>query len=193
MLSLRSLFLALTLLVPTGALAGSVSFEVLTGVGPEYDFSSVHNSVGCYRDGVWYCGGDTRDITGNLTGEQDGLVFTDIKGQVVINNVSHKVSGNLDFSVAKGAKVGSIEIGEYGVFHFMNVKQWGPTNSYNGDEDLIALWGETVSTEGDGVGGWATDLGLRVSPAPGIPEPGAALVFGLGALIVGRASRSRRA
>lgn len=187
---LISMTLALGLFVPAAALATPVVLEVQQGSSGMFSYSLLHAAGGCELDGFWRCGEIFGAINGTLTADQTGNVFDSIAGTLTFNSANHTVSGALDFGVAAGEIMGSLTIGSMGTFYFYQDRH-GTTvaNTYDG-VDMVYLWGQNFAPSLTPTGD-AVDLAFKVSPA--IPEPSAAVVFGLGILLVGaRGRRTRR-
>ncbi len=186
---LRSQLTLLLLLCPTAALSIPVTLSVQTGGVPGFSYSWLHTADACPHGGYWMCGTQPNQaVTGSLTANQNGNAFAGIAGSLVIGGTRHVVSGSLNFSVAAGASLGNLTIGSLGTFDFVNAQLSGPANGYAGN--VISLWGQNFAPSKTPVkGGYGVDLSLKVSPA--IPEPTAALVFALGALVARGAARRR--
>ncbi|MCP5058056.1 MAG: hypothetical protein GY937_15225 [bacterium] len=189
MLLVRSLTVLVLLMAPIQALAIPVTLDVQTGSVPGFSYSWLHAADACGSGGYWMCGTTpNQTVTGSLTANQTGNAFSGISGNLLIGATSQVVSGSLDFSVASGASLGSLTIGSLGTFDFVNQNMSGPANGFSGG--VISLWGQNFAPSKTPVkGGYGIDLSFKVSPA--IPEPSAALVFGLGALIVRTGARRR--
>jgi len=198
----RPLLLLLVLLLPSSVFALPVRLDVFNGSSGGMGFSSVHETTGCELNGYWRCGPSTPIAatagTGfGLTANFDGVSrFDQITGSLSIGGVSHVVSGALDFGVAAGQQIGELTVQGFGTFLFVNDRHgtaiantWNPTAPRTGD---LYLWGQTFAPTAPGAkppAGWGIDLGMSARP---IPEPSAALVFGLGALLVGANRRRGR-
>ncbi len=198
---LRSVILVLALLAPSATLAVPVQLDVLGGSAGGLGFSTLHAATGCELGGFWRCGARTPIETSaasglSLTANFDGTNrFDSIAGNLMVGGVSRVVSGALDFGVAAGQTIGQIQISGFGTFSFVNDRHgtqvantWNPGATGSG---IAYLWGQTFAPTGPGMkppAGWGVDFGLSARP---IPEPSAAVAFGIGALLVA-AARGRR-
>jgi len=188
---LAALLLVAGLLAPASALAARVDVTLFNGTSGNFGHSTLHSADGCELNGYWRCGSQKAGVVGLLQADLNGIAFTNITGNVTINAVSYAVSGALDFGVAAGQQIGSLTIGSLGTFDFMNLRH-GTTvaNTWDPTTGLLYLWGQDFApTSTAPAGGLGIDLGANVAP---IPEPTAALVFGLGTLLVASGKRRRR-
>ncbi len=197
-----------------------VSVEPWRTVDGNFAFSVLHSASGgvMTRGGMdFHTGGPVEhgfshprqlldgDLTDSVLSLEAGSLQLD--GGVVFD-VRHSV---LDFRVSPGSRIGSIGYDlvdggsiESGAFHFYAFDFTDGACDANGLclEGEYRLWGNNWENAAgpppignvllDGV--LATrhrgiDLWGRVSPA--VPEPGAALLFGLGTIVVGHATRRR--
>jgi hypothetical protein len=200
----RSIVLFLALALPTSTLAVPVRLDLQSGSQGGMGFSTIHNASGCELNGYWRCGNPRYDIKSTassglfLTADFNAGAFTSITGNMIVGGVQQSISGALDFSVGAGQTIGQLTVSNYGTFTFVNDRHgtqiantWSPSGS-TGTGNFF-LWGQTFAPTAAGLapppGGWGMDLGVS---SRAIPEPSAALAFGIGALLIG-ASRKRRA
>lgn len=200
---------ALRFLIPTLALVvGSSSASAATLVdihlesGSEggFGFSTLHSAEGSctWITDYQFCmnGRQRTSVSGVLHAEQHGLVLQGIQGELALGTGSVlTVSDGVIDLTGEEDEFGSFLETDLGTFHFYNHSFAGPANGFDGES--LRLWGNNWSNEGIGDPGgdherWGLDLGGKVGSAP-VPEPGAALAFGLGTVILRSGLRRRRA
>lgn len=189
MVRLRYSLLLLALCVPLSTSAATVNLTSLTGSVSGFSFSSIYSPDGCQSGGFYLCGSQSQAVTGaTLIANQTGSAFDNISGSVLIGGMRHKLTGNLDFEAPQGAPIGQLTIRDIGTFDFVNTAFTGPANGYS--DNKVWLSGQTFSPQ---VQPGTEDFGLGIAfeVTPAIPEPSAALAFGIGALLI-RASTRRR-
>ena len=211
----RALLVAFAVLVPASAQAVPINYDIVTGGGPGFQFSYIHaatNTLG--MDPYYPSGTKLFSLTGQLSGDWTGGVFTvvgtsnlDAEGLVAWNlgeiwdleitggaiAVSGTVAqGSLDYTLYDtGGSVYSS-----GTFYFDPVDFGGAGPNAISTSDL-ALWGNNwdVSqlSRDDFVAGGGTALGIDLGgPGTLVPEPTGFLLFAIGALVTGAATRRAR-
>ena len=189
MVRLRYLLLLLALCVPLSASAATVKLTSLTGSVSGFSFSSLFTPNGCQSGGFYLCGSQSQAVTGaTLIANQSGSAFNNINGSVLIGGMRHKLTGNLDFEASQGAPIGQLTIRGIGTFDFVNTAFTGPANGYT--DNKVWLSGQTFSPQVQ-PGNEDLGLGIAFEVTPAIPEPSAALAFGVGALLVRAGARRR--
>ena len=200
----KSIFaLALLILLPLTAAATSVtmSVEPWQTYDGNFGYSVIHAPTGEIQYGF---SGPTQYLTGDLTGS----VLTLDGGSLALNggSIFNVQASVLDFGVGNGQLIGAlgyqlVDVGgsvENGSFYFYNHDYSDGQCDANGlcsDSGVYRLWGsnwDDGSADGQKIRvNRGIDLGGQIVSAP-VPEPSAALLFGLGSLVVGR-RRHRRA
>jgi hypothetical protein len=117
-------------------------------------------------------------MSGTLHGDLVDGKLLNLSGVVDVSgatNAAFQVKGFFDFT--PGGVGGELVFDGLGMFSFANAPMSGPANSFDGTH--LYAWGGIRSRDGYRMG---MDIGGRVVPA--VPEPSAALLFGLGSLVV---------
>ncbi len=169
------------LLASSSSTAIPVELILETGSKRGFTYSLIHTCT------HWSCmsGVATDWLSGTLEGhlDEEGRL-TDLSGTIHSDQgTSWAATGFFDFT--PGGVGGELLLEGFGTFEFENRAMSGPANGFENGE--LFAWGG-MSRGGQFVRG--IDIGGRVVPA--VPEPSAALLFGLGALVIGGGVRRRR-
>ena len=162
------------LLASITAKATPVEFVLQTGSQSGFTYSLIHT---CEH---WNCmsGVATDWLSGTLEGHMDAEGrLLDLSGTIYSDRgTSFLTTGYFDFTT--GGDGGALHLEGLGLFEFANMPMAGPANSFQNGE--LFAWGG-ITRGGQYVLGM--DIGGRVVPA--VPEPSAALLFGIGAVVIG--------
>jgi len=191
---LQGLSLVVALALPAGAWAVPVTLAINTGSQGGMSFSFLHSADSCELNGFWRCGSNINAVTaGALTADQSGIAFSNIQGSFSAGGTTYAVTGgSLDFGAAAGTVLGHLDVTGLGTFTFYNLRHGTQiANTFDAASGTGFLWGQTFAPSSVAQKGWGIDLGFTAAPA--IPEPNAALLFGVGGLIVLRRSRRSKA
>lgn len=168
-------------LLSSAAQAIPVALTIGDGYVPGFKYSQLHT---CH-DQSCMSGWNLGDMSGELIGDLKDGVLLNLEGEIHIGgvvNTTYQTSGYFDFT--DGGAGGKLLLEGLGEFEFANTILAGPANSFDGTN--IYAWGGLHGNCGYRYG---MDLGGTVGP---VPEPSAALLFGMGTLVVGAHSRRRR-
>ncbi|MFQ5697145.1 MAG: hypothetical protein ACE5IL_02540 [Myxococcota bacterium] len=187
--------LAIGVPLPAGALP--VAIDLSMGTNGSFGFSDLHAATGSeilVNGNSYFASGTASMLTGTLFADLQGNVFSGIHGALRYSGALGSgsltvVGGSLDFGVAPDTMLGSLKTLELGEFFYLNHTFAGTANSFDGQN--LRLWGNNWNAITEIAGPtnrFGSDLGGRVRP---VPEPTAALVFGVGSLLVSGALRRR--
>ena len=195
---LQTLLLAgACLLLASPALAVPIVFQLESGVEAGFGFSSLHDA----DDSTPMSGASLGSLSGTLTLDYDGIdTYSFISSTVSLASSSYRFEltggelhsdggGFLDFVLAGAgpyAQTASI------VFSGGAPVCCGADGPNRVSPDELRLWGASNIPTSGGVRGEAKRIGMDLGASP-VPEPSAALVFAVGALMMQRAVRHRRA
>ena len=150
-----------------------------------FGFSYLHDaSTNCSSIGVVeFCEGGSplQDLTGTLSADLTGNVLSGISGTIVVAGGPDIIvtGGFVNFDASSADTFGAeLVTSTHGTFYFLDHIFAGAANSFNGVD--LRLWGNNWNNQGTGLPGggnsrWGIDLGITA-----IPEPGTALLLGLG-------------
>lgn len=186
---LRALFASLLLALPTAALATPVSIEIVPdddgALSDPGTFSTIDGD--CSTGLLSSCGGGYSGLSGTLQGDLAGDVLSGLSGDIHVEGLGtlYVSNGLLDL----GGGLDSFLSTNFGTFHFGS---FGWTGS-SGFWAYGSNWGSYCNLWGC-KRFWLRLQGQIDSDAPGtqVPEPSAALLFGLGALVVSQRVTRRR-
>ena len=180
--------IATALSIAGSASAYTIDYTIIeSGSQGGFGYSSLHVALPRCD---YMCGSTLSKLSGTLTLDFDGVNYTALTSStlsgtngyeltILSGSVTAAGDGALDYQLTKGA------MSSTGSFAFDGSVSVGPANSIN--PSFIALWGWNADPVFGDIG---IDLG---GPGASIPEPSAALVFGLGTLVVGRRVRRPQA
>ncbi len=185
------------LFLASPALAVSIVFELQSGVEGGFGFSSLHDA----DDSSPMSGASLGSLSGTLTLDYDGVdTYSFIASTVSLSSASYSFEitggelhsdggGYLDFILSgTGPYVQTASI-EFAGGAPVCCGADGP-NRVSPTE--IRFWGLSNIPVSGGVDGYAKRIGMDLGAGSPIPEPTAALVFAVGALLVRGGIRNKR-
>lgn len=150
-----------------------------------HDGDSSCTSIG----GIDFCqgGAPLRDLSGTLTADLTGNALSGISGTIVVSGEADIVvtGGFIDFDAsAPDTYGGEIVTSTHGTFYFLDHIFAGAANGFDGVD--LRLWGNNWNNAGTpdpgaGITRYGIDLGITTV----VPEPGTALLLGLGLTVLG--------
>ena len=200
MVRLGWIFLTVTMSLAIATFASATPVSLVVGMDANeggFGFSYLHDaSTNCSSiGGVEFCegGAPLQDLTGTLSADQVGNVLTGITGTIFVSGGPDIIvtGGFVDFGSSVADTFGAeLVTSTHGTFHFLDHSFAGAANSFNGVD--LRLWGNNWDNQGTGLPGgslsrWGIDLGITA-----IPEPGTALLLGLGLVALGGRRGTRR-
>lgn len=198
---------ALFLLLAAGAAqAVPIAYEIQVGSSNGFTYSYLHSATGTAGMAPYYPSGSLLfELTGTVSGTWDGSVLTVSSStlQAEALTASGLTPGDLYHLTFTGGSVQANGLGTLdfsfdapgypasGTFYFFAENFVDQANSVSGD--TLALWGNDWDNWNDTrPQSGALGIDLKGTGAA-VPEPGAALAFGAGALLIGATTRRRRA
>lgn len=209
---MRSSFFAVAsaalLLVAAGAArAVPIAYEIQVGSSNGFTYSYIHSATGTAGMAPYYPSGSLLfELTGTISGTWDGSVLTVSNStlQAEALTASGLTPGDVYNLTFTGGSVQADGLGTLdftfdapgypgtGTFYFF-AEDFVPAANVNSVSATgLALWGnnwDNWATSRPDVGALGIDL---KGPGAAVPEPGAALVFAAGALLIGATTRRRR-
>ncbi len=193
---------AFLLLSAGAAQAVPIAYEIQVGSSNGFTYSYLHSATGTAGMAPYYPSGSLLfELTGTVSGTWDGSVLTvssstlqaealtasGLAGNYNLTFTGGSVQANglgtLDFTFDAPGYPGS------GTFYFFAEDFVDQANSVSGD--TLALWGNNWDNWADSrPTSGALGIDLKGTGAA-VPEPGAALAFGVGALLIGATTRRR--
>lgn len=180
----HSLFaVAASLMLAGMASAVPIVFEIQShGSVPGFGFSLMHEcaTTSCMS------GSSLGRLSGSLDGHLEDGMLLGLTGDVYIGGATNQtfaVTGSFDFT--PGGSGGTLLFAGLGEFEFANQIISGPANSFDGTQ--LYAWGGIAGPQG---AGYVAGIDIAGSVAA-VPEPSAALLFGIGTLVVGAGTRRR--
>ena len=195
---LIALAISTFLMVASPALAMPISYELQSGSEGGFGFSSLHDA----DDSTPMSGASLGSLSGTLVLDYDGIdTFTFVSSSVTLASADYAFALNGGQLMSDGGGFLSFELtgaGPYAqsgaiIFSGGAPVCCGVDGPNRIDPTELRLWGASNGPISGGDPKLAKRFGMDLggSAAP-IPEPSAALVFGVGLLVVQRSVRGRR-